>query len=136
MQGQNGSHQERARFPTWFAAIALAVLIAVVIMVLVMFYISSRYTGYGSSWGWGMMNGYGSFPMLFIAPIMLIALAVIGYALYRWLGRGGGCCGRPRGGYGYHSSDVETSMEILRRRYAKGEITKDQFEQMKKDITN
>ncbi|HKZ88130.1 MAG TPA: SHOCT domain-containing protein [Candidatus Bathyarchaeia archaeon] len=25
-------------------------------------------------------------------------------------------------------------MEILRRRYAKGEITKEQFEQMKKDL--
>ncbi|HEY0670137.1 MAG TPA: SHOCT domain-containing protein [Sphingobacteriaceae bacterium] len=28
----------------------------------------------------------------------------------------------------------ETPMEILKRRYAKGEITREQFEEMKKDI--
>lgn len=30
----------------------------------------------------------------------------------------------------------ETPLDILRRRYASGEITKEQFEQMKKDILN
>lgn len=29
----------------------------------------------------------------------------------------------------------ESPMEILRKRYAKGEITKEQFEEMKKDIS-
>jgi len=30
---------------------------------------------------------------------------------------------------------TETPMEILKKRYAKGEITKEQFEEMKKDIS-
>lgn len=30
---------------------------------------------------------------------------------------------------------AETPMEILKKRYAKGEITKEQFEEMKKDIS-
>ena len=38
--------------------------------------------------------------------------------------------------YGHYESEEEreTAKEILRRRYAKGEITKEQYEQMKKDI--
>ena len=31
-------------------------------------------------------------------------------------------------------SRSETALEILRRRYAAGELTKEQFEQMKRDI--
>ena len=74
--------------------------------------------------------------MFFMFPIGLIVLVVIGYVLYRGFGWGG-CCGGSRGVYhGHYGSDVETSVEILGRRYAKGEITKDQFEQMKRDIAN
>jgi len=29
----------------------------------------------------------------------------------------------------------ETALDILKKRYAKGEITKEQFEQMKKDVS-
>lgn len=32
-------------------------------------------------------------------------------------------------------SKKETPLEILKKRYAKGEITKEQFEQMKQDIS-
>jgi putative membrane protein len=42
-----------------------------------------------------------------------------------WRGRGG-----YRGGWGYGGD----AKEILRRRYARGEITKEQFDQMKKDL--
>ncbi len=33
-----------------------------------------------------------------------------------------------------HVSGSETPLEILRRRYAAGELTKEQFEQMKRDV--
>jgi putative membrane protein len=40
--------------------------------------------------------------------------------------------GRPYGGpYGWHQDDAH---QILRARYARGEITKDQFEQMMRDL--
>ncbi len=50
------------------------------------------------------------------------------------VGEGGGCGG---GHYGHYSAygEKENAVEILRQRYARGEISKEQYEQMKKDIT-
>jgi putative membrane protein len=140
MQQQYGSHEERGRFPTVLVAVAAVAIAVVVVFGLVLSYFSSRNSYYGYSGGWGMMGGFGGgFGMLFMIPIMLIVLVIIGYALWRGFGWGGGCCGGGHTGhYGHYASNEEreTAMQILGRRYAKGEITKDQFEQMKRDITN
>jgi putative membrane protein len=42
------------------------------------------------------------------------------------------CCNSQKN----NENNNETALDILYKRYAKGEITKDEFEQMKKDITN
>jgi putative membrane protein len=67
------------------------------------------------------------FPMLM--PIFwIVIIAVVLYLIFR---RGG-----PRKPWepGQEPGPRESALDILKRRYAKGEITKDQFEQMKRDI--
>lgn len=79
------------------------------------------------SWMWWPWGGMWIFPLIMIA-ILLIFLFVF---FCRW-----GC--KPPwmdpGGHHKEGKDSETSLEILKKRYAKGEITKKEFEQMKKDI--
>jgi putative membrane protein len=68
-------------------------------------------------WGWGMM-GIG---MVFM--VLFWALAILGVVvLIKWLARG------PTGG-------AEKPLDILRERYARGDITREQFEQMKRDVS-
>lgn len=65
--------------------------------------------------GW-WVGGMWFFPLLFW--VLVIAGAVF---IVRWL--------RERG-----QEQKESSLDILKRRYASGEIDRDTFEQMKKDI--
>ena len=87
--------------------------------------------GYGHyGMGWMMGGFWWIFPIIFI-------ICIIGM-LYMMFGR------RSSNG-SFHSScgthfngdtgtPRETPIEILKKRYAKGEITKEEFEKMKKDI--
>ncbi|HKW43308.1 MAG TPA: SHOCT domain-containing protein [Thermoplasmata archaeon] len=50
---------------------------------------------------------------------------------FRWWGGGWGWYGRPWGGYYRYHDDAHA---ILRTRYARGEITREQFEQMMRDL--
>ena len=75
-------------------------------------------------WWWG----------IWIMPIVMLIVMLI--VLYLIFGRRGFM---PPWWYDsgkYHNQDEgrETPSEILKRRYANGEVTKEQFEQMKKDI--
>ncbi len=80
-----------------------------------------------SDWGWGMhpMTGFwgvwGSFMMLGMLLFwgLIIAGMVIGI---RWLVRSGG------------DSRSDTAMDILRQRYARGEIDKEEFEARRRDL--
>jgi len=71
---------------------------------------------------WGHM-GYFGFGGLIMWILFLI---VIGVAVYLIV--------QATKAKGPESSFKETPMEILKKRYAKGEITKEQFDKMKKDL--
>ena len=74
--------------------------------------------GYGGGWGW-MIGGW-------IMMVVFWGLVIVGIvALVRAANNRGG---------GAEPKDKETSVEVLRRRYAAGELTKEQFEEMKRDV--
>lgn len=88
--------------------------------------------GYGRGWGmmgpW-MMGGWG-FPLVGgIGMLLFWALIIAGVVwLVQSLARG---AGQP----GTNAPTNESLLDILKRRYAKGEITKEQFEEMKRDLS-
>jgi len=77
--------------------------------------------GFGERWGPMMHFGYGGMFMGMILLIVLVAAAVW------WFTKGAGAKGHGR-------LPGETPLDILKRRYAAGELTKEQFDAMKKDL--
>lgn len=78
--------------------------------------------------GWDMMPG-GMGSMMFMMPLMFILAITVIFTVVFMVRRIGGE-GR---GYVPHPP-VETPLEILKRRYARGEIDRDEFNRMKKDL--
>ena len=77
---------------------------------------------------WWPWVGMWIFPMIMFIMIIII--------VFLFAGRRGGCCfpWSNMGSYFDENGESESALEILKSRYAKGEITKEEFEQMKKDI--
>lgn len=82
---------------------------------------------YGS-WGWGMghmMNYSFGGLLMWLVFLGLIVLAVwVVLRMARSAGQGG-LSGQP---------PAETPLEILKKRYARGEITREQYEAIRKDL--
>ena len=73
--------------------------------------------GMMGGWGWPLIGGIG---MILFWALMIGGVVWLAQALTREAKTG--------------APKDEPLMQILERRYAKGEITKDQFEQMKRDL--
>jgi len=81
------------------------------------------YGGYPGSWGFG----FGWIFMIIFWGLIIWAI----YALIRGFS-GHKCCGGHD--HGGHKQGEKNAMDILKERYAKGEVNKEDFEKMKKDL--
>lgn len=79
-------------------------------------------------WGWGWMHGGYGLPFWWVGigiRGIFIAAVIVGIVyVVRYFGRQGSW--RPHGD--------ETALEILQKRYARGEITKEEYEEMKRNL--
>lgn len=79
---------------------------------------------FGNMWGGGF--GFGWIFMILFWGLVIWAIL----SLVRGASGHGGCCGHG-GGMGHGE---RKPLDILRERYAKGEISKDEFDKMRKDL--
>ena len=108
------------------ALIIGGVIVAILIIVplVIGFFGGWQGYGYGMMGPW-MMGGFGwgwFMPIIMIVFWGLIIWGIV--ALVRGLSTGGGGS----------STQADSTLEILKRRYARGEITKEEFEEKKKDL--
>ena len=80
----------------------------------------------GNRYGYGMMGGFGNMffmPILGIVIVGLVVWAVVAVVQ------------RPRES-NTETRSSDTALEIIKQRYAKGEITKEEYEKKKKDLVS
>ena len=76
-------------------------------------------------------GGWGGTPWMMIFPLFFLVLMVVFMVFMMRGGMGGGpMCG----GSQKTPGSGETSREVLDRRYARGEITREEYQQMRKDL--
>lgn len=83
--------------------------------------------GYGYGYGPGMMGWGGSWHGMFIGPLVMVAtiavVVVVVILLVRWLGGHG---------HPHHAPAGRTALDILKERFARGEIDKAEFEERRR----
>jgi putative membrane protein len=85
------------------------------------------WNSWGNMMGWGGGFGFGWIFMLVFWGLIIWGIV----ALVRGAG-GHGCWGGHH--HDEHGHKSNTALDILKERYAKGEISKEDFEKMKKDL--
>jgi putative membrane protein len=120
------------RGPGWrrWLYLGLAAIMITFLVVLVLVLVFPNSFGYGSSGPLG--GGFRIFGgLLLVVFVLWIALWVVRISMWssrgRWYGSG-------PGGGGYWRQGPQAAVHIARMRYARGEITREQFEQIMQDL--
>ena len=102
---------------------ALKRIFSILIILLLLTFFACAQDPYNSPMGnWGHMMGYG-YGGGFMWLIVLVLVGVVIYFLLQ--------ASKSKGSAG---STTETPLDILKKRYAKGEIDKEEFDRMKEDL--
>ena len=70
-------------------------------------------------WGWGM--GFGMISVVLFWVLVILGIVV----LVKWVSGGSSVPGQP---------PAKTALDILKERYARGEVDREEFEQKKRDL--
>jgi putative membrane protein len=106
------------------ALIIGGIIVAILIVVPLVFGLIWGWQGYGMMGPW-MMGGFGGMWLMPIFMIVFWGLVIWGIvALIRGLSRGDGGS----------ATQADSALEILKKRYARGEISKQEYEKRKKDL--
>ena len=105
--------------------LAVVAVIAVLALLTAFFHAGYPAAYYGPPYyGWGIGFPYFGFGWFFITPLFFLFFFGL-----RWFFWGGWGWGR-----GWYRQYYDPAMETLRERFARGEISKEQFDKMAKDL--
>jgi len=107
--------------------IAMAIAAAGVLVIGAILFVGATNWGSHSAWGNDMMWNFGAFgwPMMIFMMAIPFGLVILGVFALVWQMQNR----EPR-----VSPRAETALEILKKRYAKGEISKEEFDLTKADL--
>jgi putative membrane protein len=86
-----------------------------------------QYYGMGGGYGYGFGFGW-ILTILFWAFVIWVVLALVNGVSKQ------GCCGKHHHEHDAHKPEGDKVLDILKERYVKGEISKEDFDRMKQDI--
>ena len=101
------------------------VILAILVFLILGFLLLWGFRGAGSGMmGPGMMGGYGT---MFLVPIIIIV--ILGLVIWAAVN-----ANQKSSGIDATDSKTETPLDLLKRRYAQGEIDKEEYETKKRDL--
>ncbi|NOX61651.1 MAG: SHOCT domain-containing protein [Chloroflexi bacterium] len=79
--------------------------------------------------------GFGGFGFLLMLLFWLLLIGLIAWAIIQFFSRSGAQSDARGHGQNQLTTRQDTALEVLKQRYARGEITKSEYEEMRRELT-